>query len=355
MTLQQSGSSAGYVPDWLREKAEELLELAEDAGTPIVVTGHKNADPDALAAAYVIRNILRSRGLDARLVLPEGLSQPSKRVAREILGVEPADVEDEPPEESALAVVVDTASPEQLGRLAEFVLQVDFVVIDHHESNRLAEKAALAIVDTSAKANAEIVYMMARHIYGVNLSRQELEVLLSGIVYDTRHFVLSTARTLRIAAELMEAGASLERVLRALQSPPMEIAERIARIKAAKRMHALRAGDYIVAVTNVGAYESSVARALLDLGADMALIVSEHGDEVRVIGRARKSIVEKLDVHLGRDIMEPLGSMFGGGGGGHAQAAGATVRADLERVYAALLELLEKLLKSKGLEPQALA
>jgi nanoRNase/pAp phosphatase (c-di-AMP/oligoRNAs hydrolase) len=340
------------VPGWLREKAREILELAESVDTPIVVTCHRNADPDAFASAYAMRTFLRDRGLDARLVLSEGLSQPSKRVVREILGVEPAEVEDEVPEESGLAIVVDTASPEQLGRLADFALNVDLIVIDHHESNRLAEKAVVAIVDTKARATSEIVYVMLRYALEWVATREILELLLSGIVYDTRHFILSTARTLRVAAELMEQGASLERVLKALQSPPMEMPERIARIKAAKRMHAIRAGDYIVAVSHVGAYESSVARALLDLGADMALIVSEHGDEVRVIGRAKKTIVEKLGIHLGRDIMEKLGSSFGGGGGGHAQAAGASVRASFERVYTTLLNLIVDLLKSKGLEPE---
>ncbi len=344
--------SESYVPEWLKEKAREALELAESTETPVVVTCHRNADPDAFASAYVLRSFLRERGVDARLVLSEGLSQPSKRVAREILGVEPGEVEDEVPEESGLAIVVDTASPEQLGRLAEFALNVDLIVIDHHESNRLAEKAVVAIVDTKARATSEIVYIILRYVYGWVAPREMLELLLSGIVYDTRHFILSTSRTLRVAAELMEQGASLDRVLRALQSPPMEMAERIARIKAAKRMEAIRAGDYIVAVTHVGAYESSAARALLDLGADIALIVSEHGDEVRVIGRAKKSVVEKLGIHLGKDIMEPLGSMFGGGGGGHAQAAGASIRASFERVYSALLQLVEKLLREKGLEPE---
>jgi nanoRNase/pAp phosphatase (c-di-AMP/oligoRNAs hydrolase) len=340
------------VPEWLKEKAREILELVESTDTPIVVTCHRNADPDALASAYVIRTFLRERGVDARLIFSEGLSQPSKRVVKEILGIEPADVEDEVPEESGLAIVVDTASPEQLGKLAEFALNVDLIVIDHHESNRLAEKATVAIVDAKARATSEIIYIMLRYALGWVASRELLELLLAGIVYDTRHFVLSTARTLRVAAELIEQGASLEKVLRALQSPPMEMPERIARIKAAKRMHAIRAGDYIIVVSHVGAYESSAARALLDLGADMAIIVSEHGDEVRIIGRAKKTIVEKLGIHLGRDIMERLGSMFGGGGGGHAQAAGASVRAGFEKVYTSLLNLLVELLKAKGLQPE---
>jgi len=329
-----------------------MLELADSAGTPIVVMGHRNADPDALASAYVVREILRAEGYDARLVFPEGLSQASKRIVREIIGKEPGDVEDEAPEESAMAVVVDTASPEQLGELSSFALNVLLVVIDHHSSNKLVERAKVAIHDATARATSELVYLIATHVLGLELDREALELLLAGIVYDTRHFILSNARTLRIASELLEQGASLERVLKALQSPPMEPPERIARIKGAKRMHCVRAGDYIVAFTHVGAYESSVARALLDLGADLVIVVSERGSETRIVGRARKSIVEKLGIHLGRDIMEQLGRSLGGGGGGHVQAAGASVRASLERVFSEVVRIVENLLRSRGLQPQ---
>ena len=328
------------------------MELAEEAGSPIVVMGHRNADPDAFASALVIRDLLRGRGFDARLVFPEGLSQASKRLAREILGREPGDVEDEPPQESAMAVVVDTASPEQLGGLAQFALQVILVVVDHHASNRLVEKARLAVYDPGARATSELVYLLATRGFEKRLSREQLELLLAGIVYDTRHFILSNARTLRIAAEMLEQGARLDRVLSALQSPPMEISEKIARLKAAKRMQVIRAGDYLVAFTHVGAYESSAARAILDLGADMVLVVSERGRETRIIGRARKGIVEKLGIQLGRDIMEPVARSLGGGGGGHGQAAGASVPAGLEKTMTALVLHVEKLLRSKGLQPQ---
>ena len=340
------------MPEWLREKTREMLELADSAGTPIVVMGHRNADPDALASAYVVREMLRAKGYDARLVFPEGLSQASKRLVREVIGKDPGDVEDEAPEESAMAVVVDTASPEQLGELSNFALNVLLVVIDHHSSNKLVERAKVAIHDATARATSELVYLMATHILGLELDRKALELLLAGIVYDTRHFILSNARTLRIASELLEQGASLERVLKALQSPPMEPPERIARIKGAKRMHCVRAGDYIVAFTHVGAYESSVARALLDLGADLVIVVSERGSETRIVGRAKKSIVEKLGIHLGRDIMEQLGRSLGGGGGGHAQAAGASVRASLERAFSEAVRIVENLLRSRGLQPQ---
>lgn len=92
-----------------------------------------------------------------------------------------------------------------------------------------------------------------------------------------------------------------------------------------------------------------MARALLDLGADVAIVVSEHGSEVRVIGRAKRTIVDGLQFNLGRDVMEPLGKALGGSGGGHAQAAGASARVSLERAVDAVVETLRRYFESRGL------
>jgi len=333
--------------------AEKLIELVEEAGTPVVVSCHRNADPDAVSSAIVVRDMLRSKGFDARVVLPEGMNQASKRVVKEIMGREPGEVEDEPPSESAIVVVVDTASLEQLGRLASFVAGVELlVVIDHHSSNQLISRARLAIHDPGAKATAELVYLLAGRGFGFKLSKTHLELLLAGIVYDTRHLILSAPRTLRVVAEIVESGVSLTRVASILYQQSMDIGERIARMKAAMRMSLLRAGDYLIAVTRVGGYESSSARGLLELGADMAIVVSQRGTETRVTGRARKRIIEDLGLDLGRDIMKPLAEELRGGGGGHSQAAGATVNADEETVTKKIWSLLLSLLRDKGIEPK---
>jgi len=338
------------VPGWLGEAAEKLIEMLDSAGTPVVVTAHRNADPDAVSSALAVRHAVLGLGYDARLVLPEGLNQAAKRLVREVLGRSPSDVEDEPPEESAMAIVVDTASPEQLGPLQGFVEEVELlVVIDHHESNSLVKRAALAVYDPGARAAAELTYMLLRLCMGVRLPKPLSTMLLAGIIYDTRHLVMAAPRTLRVAADLMDEGADRDAALKALQSPPMELPERIARLKAATRARVFRAGSYLLAVSHVGAYEASACRALLELGADLAIVAAERGETTRIIGRARRGIVEALGLHLG-SLMEEVARRLGGGGGGHAQAAGATVKACLEEAVNEVVRQLEEFMASKGME-----
>lgn len=342
----------GFGKEYWREKAEKLIELVQEAGTPVIVTAHRNADPDAVGSAYVVRNVLRRRGFDARLLFPEGINQVSKRVVRELIGLEPSGFEDEAPKESALVIILDTASYEQLGGLSEFAKQVMKIVVDHHGSNAIVSDAELAVYDPGARATCELVYLLVRHGLGENLGREELEALLAGIVYDTRHFLLATPRVLRVAADIIDEGADIDKVLKALQSPPPDISQRIARIKAAKRMHVIRANELIAAVTHVGAHEASAARALLDLGADLAIVVSAHGSETRVVARAKKVVEEKYGIHLGRDVMEELARRLGGGGGGHSQAAAMSTKASLERVLSETIRVVEEILRKQGLEPQ---
>ncbi len=338
----------------LLRQAERLLTLVEKAAKigAVAVTAHRNADPDAVASLLVLAKLIEdTTGVTPVPVLPEGMSQPSKRVVREVLGLDPSSIASTLPEDTSILVIVDTASIGQLGVFAEEVRRLPILVVDHHDSNSLVPIALESVYDPTARATSEIVYMMLSH-WNTQVDEKLLTVLLAGIVYDTRHFTMSSPRVLRIAAELMEKGAKLEQALKALQSPPMEMPERIARLKAAQRMHVYRVGDFIFAVTYVGAYESSVARALLDLGADVAIVVSERARETRVIGRARRGIVD-AGFNLGRDLMEPLAKMLGGGGGGHAQAAGASVHASLERVMDAVVELIKSwaTLRDLRLEP----
>lgn len=110
------------------------------------------------------------------------------------------------------------------------------------------------------------------------------------------------------------------------------------------RMRAYRhGGDDVYCVTEVDAFESLVAGKMLELGGcTAAFVVSDHDDEVRVIGRSRG----------GMDILHASSHGQGKrrrGGGGHREAAALTVRggASVERV----MGLLVRSIKSRGASP----
>ena len=121
--------------------------------------------------------------------------------------------------EPDVAVVVDAGDLARTGTVAaehgEWLAKSRIVNIDHHVSNPGFGEANL--VDPSAAATCEMVALLLPEL-GVALDEEMATALLAGIVQDTHTFAHpnATPRTLRVAAELVEAGADLSRINRAV-------------------------------------------------------------------------------------------------------------------------------------------
>jgi len=80
--------------------------------------------------------------------------------------------------------------------------------------------------------------------------------------------------------------------------------------------------DFLFVVSHSSSFESSVARALIDLGADFAAVIARpSSSELRVSLRCTKSFSNSYSVNLGQ-LSQFVASRFGGTGGGHQTAAG---------------------------------
>src|SRR5207247_10985195 len=127
------------------------------------------------------------------------------------------------------------------------------------------------------------------------LGRVEARGLLAAIVYETKHVLLARESACNVAAGLVKAGADARRLSEIL-SPPMSRSERVARLKAAGRSQIVLMGNWIVATSDVGSYQSSAARALLSLGAHVAFVAGESKDKVRVNIRVTVDFYHKIGV-----------------------------------------------------------
>lgn len=338
----------------VRAFSDALRRAVSDSGGRLLAIAHKNADPDAVASALVLASIAKKHAKAFRVAVgfPEGVNQASKRLLSKIALDEDIAITSSPSELEAgkwAVVVVDAASAKQLGEFAGLIADGGYLLVDHHSTNSLVGGALSALYDPGEPSASELVYLLAVCGFGASLEKWEATLLLTGIIYDTRHLVLAKPRTLRVAADIVDGGVSLQEVVKLLQSEGPSISERIARLKAAKRMHVYRIDNTLVAVTRVGAFEGSAARAMLDLGADVAIAVSQQGAESRVIGRARSEALGKLGIDLGK-FMEMVSARSGGG---HAQAAGAVVRGSPEEVIAKIVDALRALAKSRGYNLEA--
>lgn len=308
----------------------------------VVLLCHHNADPDAICSAYALKSLLAQLrpGLSIEIGAAHGISRLSKHLLESI----PVEVKESPSVESADAtVLLDTNTIQQLDTLAETVKRgkAPIIVIDHHAAHPdTLQLARLCITSEEISSTCEIIFSFYKQA-NVKIGEKEAQALFLGIAFDTRHFVLANSSTLKNIAELIDSGVNAQETL-PLLSLPMDFSERVARLKASKRVKLFKIGNWIIALSHVSAYQASAARALVELGADVAAVAGKKNEAIEVSLRATREFNGQTGVHLGKDIAKPLGEYVHGMGGGHSTAAGANGVGEVESSLKRCLLLLKE-------------
>lgn len=289
---------------------------------------HKNADLDAIGAAVLLLYALRSVAASTCIYLPEGLSKQSRN-AVERLGIELPLCSYE--ERVDVAIAVDSANLVQLGPGAAIYREASFrIAVDHHEGGSVHSIADEAYVDPGASSSVEVAVSFLEEL---GLSPEEpraATLAMAGLVSDSRRFLIAGPHTFAVAHRLLEWGADyrvaldIAHMARQPGSSAEELGERIAKLRALSRLRLARAcTEVLIAVTHVGSYESVVARTLVEVGADVAVVVTERRDYYRVSVRvSRRALEWGVKAY---QIAGFIAEKFGGEGGGHESAAMAHV------------------------------
>lgn len=308
---------------------EEALREIESIlrGSRLVgVATHSNADPDAVASLILAARISAHYGARVCFMVPEGLSKLSKRLLSS-LDVELAEACSEDVKLDA-CIVVDASNPAQLGDFREACLAAGkLIVIDHHHPGELSSRAHAAVVAEDSPSTTEVLVETCIRL-GVPLDRVLAELAMAGLVYDSRRFMLVGENTFRVAEHLLKAGCDYRKVLDLLRVEkewPEELSERVAILRALSRLRLAKAcSDLLVAVTHIGSHESLVARTLLELGADVVVVVADRGDTKRVSVRVSKRALSRAVE--AQALASYIASRLSGEGGGHREAAMAHLR-----------------------------
>jgi len=314
----------------------------------VTIICHHNADPDAIGAAYSIEKLIHELdpGAVTEILYPDSASQLSERIINhfKIETSNQSKIVD-----ADTIVVVDTGSLIQLELLQTLIhIKSVKIFIDHHSFDPEIDKiATLYILDETAVASCEIVYDIWQAI-GIELPKYVAEALLLGIAFDSKHFSIGTPKTFRTVAHLLEMGATLGGMRETLQST-MDVSEKLARLKSAQRMTLYRVEPWIIVTSSLGSFQSSAARGMLALGADVAVVAGNEKDELKASLRSTEDFYQKTNIHLGNDVTKPLAEHFKGAGGGHPTAAGINGYGDADSFLEETADILKKklaLLKS---------
>ncbi|MFX1565824.1 MAG: bifunctional oligoribonuclease/PAP phosphatase NrnA [Promethearchaeota archaeon] len=329
---------------------QTLLEKIQDSVALVV---HQSADPDAIGSAAALAQLLQTEANIRTQIFAETLNRSANNVAT-FFNINIATPEDL--NQHSTVVLIDLNNLEQLGELAPHLSRKTATVfcIDHHAPHKdLPTLTEYTLFDDQIRSTAELVLDLwneSSHTMPPDVATQ----LACGLVYDSRHFHIAIKSTFEHFLVLLQHGADYSQVLQLL-STPLDKSERMARLKAAQRVVVYDEFDLLIAATTIRSYEASACRALIALGADIAIACAVKKDEVRISARSTVSVNQERGLHLARDVMEPLGEMIGGAGGGHPSAAGANGVATSDHALGLALQLLRKTLKTHRAQSQSVS
>ncbi|RJS78498.1 bifunctional oligoribonuclease/PAP phosphatase NrnA [Candidatus Bathyarchaeota archaeon] len=326
----------------------QIIRVLDELNAKLVVLlCHHNADPDAICSSYAFAGLLKR--LKPELEVEIGASQGISRLSKHLLKFLPINVCLQPNVEKAdVIVLLDTNTIQQLNNLAEKIKdsKAPLIVIDHHAAHPETEKIAkVCITNEEVSSTCEMVYTFFKEM-NIKPNENEAKAMFLGIAFDTRHFILANSSTLKAIAELIDAGVNAQETL-PLLSLPMDFSERVARLKACRRAKLYKIGEWIIALSHVSAYQASAARAIMELGAHVAVVAGQKNESVEISLRCTREFHKKTGIHLGRDIAKPLGEFLHGMGGGHASAAGVNGVGDVEAGLKRCLRLLKEKLSNQ--------
>jgi nanoRNase/pAp phosphatase (c-di-AMP/oligoRNAs hydrolase) len=305
------------------------------------VVCHRNADADAYLSAYAVSGLIRSIAPECNVVIatPGGMTTLTRRLSTKFTHP----TVEQSAEEYDLYVVVDVGDEELLNEWKEKIQASGGmkVLVDHHP---LRDNAAYdrVIVDEGATSAAEVVFALYQEL-GAELDGQTAQALLDAIMFDSSHLAIASPGGLRAVVRLMDAGADVILARKELRTDP-DYGEVLAKLKGAQRLKIHKVGGWVAATSMVGSFQAHVARSLVYLGADLALVGGESEGETRVSMRSTQRFLEGTRVQLGTQVASEMAKRLGGHGGGHATAASYSTTVGEDEAMEATLKRAVELL-----------
>jgi bifunctional oligoribonuclease and PAP phosphatase NrnA len=299
-----------------------------------LVTTHENPDGDALGSLLAMKLALDELGKESLMYLGGEAPLP-----REYNWMPLAELRRQLPEDvkERTLLALDCANESRLGPDAEALLTAPLVVnIDHHHDNSRFGGINLVVADASSTGE------VLRDVFdalGVRLTPDIAESLYIALVTDTGRFQYTntTPRALRLAAELVEAGADVHKIFQGVYES-VEFAKLKLLARALERAQIYEGGRLVIShllrndFKEVGAAEP-YSEGIIDYlraveGADMAALIREPPRDDTIRRVSLRASNDELDVS---EIARRSGA-----GGGHRQAAGFSTEQSIDEIVATL-------------------
>jgi phosphoesterase RecJ-like protein len=291
---------------------------------------HENPDGDALGSLLATKLALDSLGKDSEMYLYGEAPLPKEYGFMPLGGVR-REVPDDAGER--VLVALDCANESRIGPVPELLEQAPLILdIDHHHDNSRFGDINLVVGDASSTGE------VLRDVFAeldVELTPEIAEALYIAVVTDTGRFQYTntTPKALRLAADLVEAGADVHRVFQGVYES-VEFAKLKLLARALERAQVYEGGRLVVSnlvrsdFTELNAAEA-YSEGIIDYlraveGAEMAALIREPP--------RREGPVRRVSLRASNDELDVSAIARKSNGGGHRQAAGFSSDSSVEEI-----------------------
>lgn len=323
----------------MQKKIKKIIEIINENDNFLIV-GHVGADGDSIGSVTALTRLLKRKNKKARAYLNRDTLAPFSflEVKEDEFYTDSEKLQEDLKEEEYILITLDSGSLERVDLKADLIDSASFIInIDHHEDNTAFGKINLILYDRAAVG--EIIYNFAAEMLTDKIPLEIAEPLATAIITDTGalRYENTTARVLRILADLMDAGVNIYKInkkvfgslsykaliLKGLALSTLERSEdgKMAWLYVSRQMMHEAETDYTEGLV-------SLARDIE--GVEIGILFTEEEE---------KEIKVSLRSNFYAEINK-LAAEFNGGG--HPRAAGATVEKTLQETIESVVKEAKK-------------
>ena len=296
------------------------------------VTSHEAPDGDALGSLLAMGLALGELGKDVVMFLGGPAPLPGEY---RFLELDERGLRRERPADfgERVLVAVDCASASRVGAEPGIVDAAPFVInVDHHHDNPRFGNVNLVVPDASS--TGEVLADLFGEL-DLALTPQIAEALYIALVTDTGRFQYAntTPKALRLAADLVEAGADVHRVFQGVYEN-VQFAKLKLLARALERAQVLEGGEIVVSHLVRGDFEAVGATEPYSEGI-IDVLRSVEGSLVSALIREPPrdgAPPRKVSLRSSVDEVDVSAIARKSGGGGHREAAGFSSELSVEEI-----------------------
>lgn len=322
----------------------QVVELIESKHR-FCITSHIRPDGDSLGSSLALYWTLKSLDKDVQVLMRDSVPHSY----RELPGANEVIKTPKVPSGYDAAFVIECSDIDRPGLID---LDKQFVVnIDHHSTTALF--GHINWIDSTASAVGEMIYNLCKAL-GVTVNQQIAECVYTALLTDTGsfHFSNTTERTFKIASELVRRGVKPAHISQALfYSYPFSKIKILGIVLSSLNRDETGRIAYM-SISQDSIAEANASEEDLDGIVNYPLAV----EEIEVVAFFKETSPETYRISLrskGQVNVAKVTEKFGGGG--HRNAAGCTIKGDIQEIQQQIVECLQESLGIMPMQPTAMS